>query len=128
MAGGDYLTDNERHQLDVAIRKAEQLSRAEFSVFVGSASGEPRAFATRLHNSLVAPSRSILIMVDPEARALEVVTGGFVRRELTDSEVELAVAAMQSDFAEGRFVDGLRRGIQMLAEHARAPRLRHVKD
>jgi len=127
VAAGDPFSATERAALDAAIRKAEQLSRAEFSVFVGKAEGEARAFATRLHNSLVAPARSVLIMVDPTARAIEVVTGQFVRRTLSDSEVELAVIAMQTAFAEGDLVGGLRRGIQMLAEHARAPHTLHVQ-
>ena len=57
----------ERQQIDKAIRAAEQVSRFEFSVFVGAAEGRPAAYATRLHASLVAPARSILIMVDPAA-------------------------------------------------------------
>jgi hypothetical protein len=118
---------NDRVALDETIRKAEQLSRAEFSVFVGHAEGEPRAFACSLHASLVAPSRSVLVMVDPDARALEVVTGSDVRRTLRDPEVELAVAQMQSLFAQGELVAGLRRGIQMLAEHARAPQTLHAE-
>lgn len=128
MAAGDPFSAADRAALDAAIRKAEQLSRAEFSVFVGRAEGEPRAFATRLHNSLVAPARSILIMVDPSARAIEVVTGAHVRRTLTDAEVELAIIAMQTAFAEGDLVDGLRRGIALLADHARSPQTLHAGD
>ena len=128
MAAGDPFSAAERAALDAAIRKAEQLSRAEFSVFVGKAEGEARAFATRLHNSLVAPARSVLIMVDPNARAIEVVTGAFVRRTLSDSEVELAVIAMQTAFAEGDLVGGLRRGIALLADHARSPQTLHAQD
>ena len=128
MAAGDHFTNAERFALDEAIRKAEQLSRAEFSVFVGHAESDPREFATRLHNSLVAPARSILIMVDPEQRALEIVTGGYVRRTLSDSEVDLAALAMQSDFAAGDLVGGLKRGIQMLADHARSPETLHAGE
>jgi uncharacterized membrane protein YgcG len=117
----------ERYQVDEAIRQAEQISRFEFSVFVGRVDGEPRAFASQLHNSLVAPSRSILVLVDPAARVLEIVTGAIVRRNLTDKEVELTAIQMQASFAEGDLVDGLRRGIQMLAEHARAPQTLHAE-
>jgi uncharacterized membrane protein YgcG len=116
----------ERFQIDEAIRQAEQVSRFEFSVFVGRTEGEPRAFATQLHNSLVAPPRSILIMLDPAARVLEIVTGGTVRRSLSDQEVELTALQMQSLFAQGDLVGGLRRGIQMLADHARAPDTLHA--
>ncbi len=120
------LSGGDRVALDEAIRRAEQLSRVEFSVFVGHAEGEPRRYARSLHASLVAPTRSVLILVDPDACALEVVTGSEVRRTLRDAQVELAIAQMQSLFAEGDLVGGLRRGIQMLAEHARAPQTLHA--
>lgn len=126
MPAGDPFTKSERFALDDAIRSAEQLCRLEFSVFVGNAEGDPRAFATSLHNSLTVPSRSILIMVDPTRRVLEVVTGGFARRTLTDAEVELAVVAMRSEFADGGLVSGLLRGIHLLADHARAPQTLHA--
>ena len=126
--GVGEFNSNERFQIDEAIRRAEQVSRYEFSVFVGRADGDPRAFATQLHNSLVAPARSILIMLDPAARALEIVTGGYVRRTLSDQEVELTALQMQTIFAEGDLVGGLKRGIQMLADHARAPETLHTGE
>lgn len=125
VAAGD-LSSAEQYELDRTIRAAEQSSRCEFSVFVGKAEGDPRAFATRLHASLVAPARSILVMVDPTARAIEVVTGAEVRRHLTDGEVELAILHMKSAFAEGDLVGGLRRGISLLADHARPPHTLHA--
>lgn len=124
MAAGEF-SPRERHELDRVIRAAEQASRCEFSVFVGSAEGDPQAFARRLHAALVAPAVSVLLMVDPAQRALEVVTGLEVRRHLSDGEVELAVLHMKSAFAEGDLVGGLKRGIAMLAEHARAPHTLH---
>ena len=128
MAAGDRFTASERVALDETIRKAERVSRVEFSVFVGHADGHPRTFALSLHSALAAPARSVLLMVDPDARALEVVTGSEVRRTLRDQQVELAVAAMQSLFAAGDLVGGLRRGVQMLAEHARAPVTLHAEQ
>ncbi len=126
MAAGDHLTSAERSKLDVVIRQAEQTCRAEISVFVGHAQGDSRAFATSLHNTLVAPARSILVMVDPDRRAVEVVTGGWVRRSLTDAQVELAVATMSSCFRDGDLAGGLRRGIQQLAENAKPQNTLHA--
>jgi hypothetical protein len=125
MAG--EFTATQRASLDQAIRAAEQVCRFEFSVFVGAAEGEPRSFARRLHAALSTPARSLLIMVDPKARVLEVVTGAEVRRVLSDREVALAVIEMQSEFAGGDLVRGLRRGITMLAMGARAPRTLHAQ-
>ena len=123
-----HLSDSEQYDLDRTMRAAEQACRFEFSVFVGTAEGEPRAFARRLHASLTAPARNILIMVDPVARAIEVVTGSAVRRNLTDREVELVALQMQSMFAQGDLVGGLRRGIQELADHAAAPATLHAEQ
>lgn len=127
MAAGDAaLRDADRYEIDKAIRAAEQSSRYEFSVFVGRAEGTPRTFAERLHGAAVAPDRSVLVLVDPHARVIEVVTGADVRRVLDDHAVELAVLQMRSAFAEGDLVGGLVRGVAQLADHARAPQTRHV--
>ncbi|WP_028472240.1 DUF5130 family protein [Nocardioides alkalitolerans] len=126
MGAGDGLSNRERQLIDATIRTAEQLCRFEFSVYLGPARGEPRAYATQLHNSLVAPARSILIMVDLDARAVEIVTGGVVRRTLDDTQVQLAIAQMQSSFADHDVVGGLNRGIVHLAEHAQTPRDPHA--
>ena len=71
MAAGD-LSSRERAELDKAIRAAEQSCRFEFSVFIGSAEGDSRVYAQRLHASLVAPTHSVLVMVDHAARVIEV--------------------------------------------------------
>ena len=122
---GDGFTSAERQEIDKAIRDAEQVCRYEFSVFVGPAAGEPRSFAERLHAALVVPDKSVLIFIDPGARALEVVTGSEARRELEDHEVELAVLQMQSAFAADQLVTGIKQGVLMLAEHARKPETLH---
>jgi uncharacterized membrane protein YgcG len=123
---GDAFTPQERYDIDKAIRDAETVSRYEFSVFVGASEGETRPFAERLHATLTAPERSVLVMVDPAARILEIVTGSEVRRDLEDGEVDLAALSMQSAFAAGDLVGGITRGLMMLAEHARRPRMLHA--
>ena len=95
------FTATQRASLDQAIRAAERVSRFEFSVFVGAAEGDPRSFAEGLHGALSTPTRSVLVMVDPVARLIEIVTGSEVRRVLSDHEVGLAVLEMRSEFASG---------------------------
>ncbi|QIX26054.1 DUF5130 family protein [Nocardioides sp. JQ2195] len=120
VASGDFFNNAERLAIDTTIRKSEQLCRFEFSVYVGDTDGAARPFATRLHNTLVAPTKSILILVDPTSRVLEIVTGAAVRRKVSDTEIEHVVTAMQALFAEGHLADGLRQGISQIAEHAHA--------
>lgn len=124
MAAGDFSASQEA-EIDRAIRAAETSSRFEFSVYVGRASGESRPFAQRLHAALAAPARSVLILVDPTARLIEVVTGAVVRRSLTDESVRFAVAGMESAFAGGDLVGGIKHGIGQLAEAARRPATLH---
>ena len=81
------FTAAQRVALDQAIRAAEQVSRFEFSVFVGAAEGESAAVRRAPPRRPLDPSRSVLIMVDPAARLIEVVTGSDVRRVLSDQEV-----------------------------------------
>ena len=125
MATGEAFTASARAEIDKAIRQAETMCRYEFSVFVGASEGETRPFAERLHAALVAPSRSVLVMVDPAARIVEVVTGAEARRVLDDAEVKLATLAMQTAFAAGDLVGGIKAGLIQLADHARRPHLLH---
>lgn len=121
MPAGDSFTREQRLRIAEAIRKAELRSRMEITAYVGPAEGDdPRAFATQLHNTLAAPTRSLVIMVDPAKRALEIVTGGWVRERLPDEQVQLTALEMQLAFAEGDLVGGLVRGIGALADRATA--------
>lgn len=127
MPAGDAFTASERHEIDRAMRDAETMCRYEFSVYVGAADEEARPFAERLHAALVAPSRSVLILVDPAARILEIVTGTEARRVLDDAEVKLAAMTMQTAFAAGDLVGGIKAGVMQLADHARRPTLLHTE-
>lgn len=128
MPAGDGFSPAQRQRIDRAIREAETICRFEFSVYVGEAEGAPRAFAQRLHTALVAPDRSVLLMIDPARRVLEVVTGSEARRELEDGEVALAVVEMQTHLAHQDLCAGIVRGIGMLADHARKPPTLHAHE
>ena len=124
MAVGDFSAAQEA-EIDRAIRAAETACRFEFSVYVGPTDGAARPFAQRLHAALAAPARSVLILVDPASRLLEIVTGSVVRRSLSDDAVRLAVAGMESAFSGGDLVGGIKHGVGQLAEAARKPATLH---
>ena len=128
MASGEGFSADQRYEIDRAIRAAETVSRYEFSVYVGAADGEAGPFAQRLHAALVAPARSVLIMVDPAGRQLQIVTGSVVRRDLPDDAVRLAAVAMESAFSHGDLVGGIKRGLAQLAEAARQPATLHASS
>lgn len=128
MPAGEGFSPSQRLQIDKAIRGAEMVCRFEFSVYVGAVPEalDPREYAGRLHGALVAPSRSVLILVDPSARLVEVVTGEEVRRKLDDQSVRLALAEMQTLFVHGDLAGGIVRGINSMASSARQPRTLHA--
>jgi hypothetical protein len=128
VSAGDAFTAAERAEIDRAIRDAETVCRYEFSVYVGRCEGESGPFARKLHATLTAPDRSVLIMIDPVARLLEIVTGAQVRRDLDDGEVRLAALSMQAAFSADDLVGGIKQGVLMLAEHARRPPMLHAES
>lgn len=127
MPAGDAFSSAQEAEIDRAIRGAETTCRFEFSVYVGAVDGDAQRYAHRLHASLSSPDRSVLILVDPAARALEVVTGSVVRRALSDDAVRLAAAGMQSAFSAGDLVGGIKHGVSQLADSARQPESLHEK-
>lgn len=126
MLAGDTLSRFEIDRLKRAQHNAELLSGLSFSLYVGVSEEDSRAYAVRLHSALRDPDQSVLVMCDPEFRALQIVTGAKARRHLDDIECRLAAAAMQTSFAAGDVVGGLVIGIQQLGESARHPRTLHT--
>ena len=126
MHAGNALTPQQLDRLRRAVDNAESVSGLIFSVFLGIAEEDSRGYAERLHAGLTDPDNSVLVLCDPEFRALEIVTGTEARRELDDVECRLAAASMQSSFAGGDIVGGLVVGIQQLGEAARKPRTLHA--
>jgi len=123
---GDTFSRFEIDRLKRAQSNAERLSGLTFSLFVGVSEEDSRAYAVRLHSALLDPDRSVLVMCDPEFRALQIVTGAQARRHLDDIECRLAAASMQTSFVAGDIVGGLVTGIQQLGESARHPRTLHT--
>lgn len=151
---GDILDVDGRQRLDQAVHNAERLSGLTFSLYLGELAtvgedrGEPgygadaavapdtaderdagdraRTYALRLHRALRNPDRSVLVLCDPQARALEIITGKDTVRRLDDRACGLAAASMQSSFVGGDLVGGLAIGLQQLGEAAREPRTLHA--
>jgi len=109
---GDSFTPDEVARINWAVQNAERLSGLKFSVFVGIAEEDSRAYAERLHGALDDPPRSVLVLCDPEFHVLEIVTGAVARRGLDDVECGLAAASMQTSFVAGDIVGGLVIGVE----------------
>ena len=119
MPAGD-LNAKQKQRLRDAVAQAEATTGLRFSVYVGPL-GESgaRSAAQQLHARLADATESVLAAVDPEARAVEIVTGSGAARRLDDRGCALAVGTMVSQFASGRLLDGLVDGLAALAAHTR---------
>jgi len=107
--------------------RANHNSGLIFRVYVGPMD-VGRASALAIHRDLPAPARSVLIAVDPDRRAIEVVTGALAQEQVEDQACRLASLTMASRFAIGDIAAGLRDGANVLAEHARAGRVLHTTE
>jgi uncharacterized membrane protein YgcG len=126
---GEAFSPRQRDEIVRAIQLAQQQSGLRYSVYVGAADGDPRAYARRLHAALGEDApRSVLVLVDPSTRALEIVTGRLAARWVDDRATALAAMSMVSSFAAGDLHGGIVQGVQLLAEHARHPRSLHTEQ
>lgn len=107
---------NDRHVIDIAIRAAETASRFEISVYRGPTEPNHRDYAERMHAVMASPDRSVLVMVNPIDRALEIVTGRHVRRSLSDQAVDRIATAMLPHLADDDFAGAIVAGLALLED------------
>jgi hypothetical protein len=123
---GDGLTEGQRARLADAVDSADRATGLSFVVRVGGLPGgrleAERIVAARGRLA----SASVLVAVDPLARSLEIVTGSHAATVIDDRVCGLSSLAMTTTFAEGDLVGGLRRGLQILADHGRVGVRRHL--
>lgn len=105
--------------LEKALYRARNATNLDFTIYVGKLSAG-RDSALALHRRLPGADTAVLVAVDPEERAIEIVTGRLAAEQLDDQSCRLACLSMSSRFAIGDIAAGLRDGVQVLAEHARA--------
>ncbi len=123
---GDGLSFADRRRIDAALATAGRASGLEFEAYLGPAGAAVRDHAYALHSHLPEPERTVLVLCDPDARALEIVTGRATRQFLDDTACRLAIATMTSSFLADDLIGGLERGIQQLGEAAHHPRTLHA--
>lgn len=121
------LSEAQRSELQRIVQRARSICGYGFAVFVGPLA-EGRDSAIAVHAGLADPGSAVLVAVDPSAHAIEIVTGIDAAVTLDNRACELAALAMKSCFGADDLVGGIREGVNLLAEHARAPRVLHVDD
>ncbi|HEY3681796.1 MAG TPA: DUF5130 family protein [Streptosporangiaceae bacterium] len=119
------FTDQQEYELGRLVDRAREETGLTFSVYVGSTPEgvKPREEAVRLLGEFgdEAP-RVVLIYVDPNARALEIVTGPVASGWLDERTCGLAAVNMTSSFALGDLPGGIQNGIEQMVGHVTALR------
>ena len=126
MPAGEPFSARQADAIGRALEQAEQASGLDFSVYVGEVEGDLRELGRRLLGALGARAeRAVLVVVDPTARRLEVLTGQVAAYHLDDRATALGALSMTTSFSAGDLTGGIVDGLRTLAEHARQPRTLH---
>jgi Domain of unknown function (DUF5130) len=123
---GEAFSPRQQEEIERAIEIADRESGLTYVTYIGPATDDPRAFARKTLAGLPASERSVVVVVDPDRRRLEIVTGAVAARDVDDRACVLAAAAMTSSFAAGDLAGGIASGILLLGEHARRPPSLHL--
>ena len=119
MPSGEAFTDTQVREISRACASASQESGLHYSVYIGPVDGDIRDHAERLHAALgVLSNRAVLVLVAPQDRQLEIVTGKESSRRLSDRSCALAALSMTTSFSGGDLVGGIITGVRMLSESA----------
>lgn len=124
----DAFTDGQIREISRGCSIASAETGLHYSVYVGPVEGEIRDHAERLHAAFgaLAP-RTVLVLVAPGDRQLEIVTGRDSSRRLSDRACALAALSMTTAFSGGDLTGGITSGLRMLSEAAgrELPAARH---
>ena len=121
MQSGDFFTTDEQNQIAKAIAAAEASSDLNFSLFVGELE-EGRKDAIKLHKKLDNSTSTVLVCVDLQNHAIEIVTGSYASATVDNQACRLAAVSMANAFAINDFVGGLSQAFAVLGAHAYRPK------
>jgi uncharacterized membrane protein YgcG len=123
---GDGFTDEQRARLARSVDATEQATGLNLVLHVGGLAHGRASAESLLVACGEAADASVVVAVDPSARGLEIVTGRQAAAVLDDRTCALVALAMTSSFSAGDLVGGIRNGLQVMADHGRNARTRHL--
>ena len=109
------LTRGQRRRVLRSVKHAERATGAQFCVYLGPTSDDPRAHAQAMFEDAGLLTRpAILLLVSPERRHVEVVTSPETRDRVSDVTCAEVVAEMTGFFGRSDIAGGIVAGIQRL--------------
>jgi uncharacterized membrane protein YgcG len=119
---GEPFTNEQSRDIERVVEGATRETGLTFSVYVGNIDGDIREDAERRHTEFgAAATHTVLVVISPGDRLLEIVTGDASGRRLSDRSCALAALSMTTSFAGGDLAGGILTGVRMLAEAAGRP-------
>lgn len=129
MPAGEPFSSRQADAIERALGQADRASGLDFSVYVGEVEGDLRELGRRLLGALGdRGDDAVVVVVDPSARRLEILTGQGAAYHLDDRATALGALSMTTSFAAGDLAGGIVDGLRTLAEHARQPRTFHTEE
>jgi len=116
MNPGSFLSRLDHDRIVAAIREAEDRSRGEIRVHVArKAVADPQGAAAALFEKLgmaaTAERNGILLFVAPASQRFAVVGDKGIHEKCGEGFWKDVAAAMEEDFRQGRFTDGIVKGV-----------------
>lgn len=109
------LTRGQHRRVVRSVKQAERATNAQFCVYLGPTSDDPRADAQSMFDQAGLLTRpAILLLVSPERRHVEVVTSPETRDRVSDVTCAAVVAEMTIFFQRSDIAGGIVDGIQRL--------------
>ncbi len=122
MPSGEAFTNDQIRDIERVIDAASAETGLVFSVYVGNIDGDIRDAAEARHGEFGdQATNTVLVVIAPGERLLEIVTGEASGRRLSDRACALAALSMTTSFAGGDLAGGIVTGVRMLAEAAGRP-------
>ena len=121
MPSGDFFTTDEQNEIAKSIAAAETNSDLNFSLYVGELE-EGRKDAIKLHKKLDNSSATVLVCVDLQNHAIEIVTGSYAASTVDNQVCRLAAISMANAFVVNDYVGGLNQAFAVLGAHAYRPK------
>ena len=122
MPSGEPFTNGQHRDIERVIEVAGTETGLRYSVYVGAVDGDIRDAAEGMHAHFGAQADdTVLVVVSPGDRLLEIVTGEAAARRLSDRACALAALSMSASFTGGDLAGGIVTGVRMLAEAAGHP-------
>jgi len=119
---GEPFTNEQSRDIERVVEAAAAETGLVFSVYVGNVDGDIRDVAEARHAEFGdGATHTVLVMIAPADRLLEIVTGETSGRRLSDRACALAALSMTTAFAGGDLAGGILTGVRMLAEAAGRP-------